>query len=175
MQVTEPTKLRARDVEDMRIVAACLQDALVAVSDIAYQKRQKRFVLVANRFMWEATSQAGRPASHPAADPAAGARDDSDASFEDQAGPRYQRIHAGLCFDRVKRVSYQGLDPRARGQILNLLTLEAEPRRITLVFSGGILIRLEVGAIACHLEDLGETWPTRWQPSHDASPPPPGG
>jgi hypothetical protein len=26
---------------------------------------------------------------------------------------------------------------------------------------------LEVGKIRCHLDDLGEPWPTRWRPGHD--------
>ena len=46
-------KLRAVDAEDLRVLAAVLQDALVPLGDIAYQKRQKRVVLVANRFLWE--------------------------------------------------------------------------------------------------------------------------
>jgi hypothetical protein len=36
-----------------------------------------------------------------------------------------------------------------------------------LVFSGGGVIRLEVSGLLCHMEDLGEGWPTRWRPTHD--------
>jgi hypothetical protein len=38
-----------------------------------------------------------------------------------------------------------------------------------LIFAGGAAIRLEVDGILCHLEDLGEPWPTRWQPAHAAA------
>jgi hypothetical protein len=162
MQVNSPIKLRARDVDDMQVLSSCLQDALVGVGDIAYLKPEKRFVLVANRFMWENGPQ-DPPAPESPEDPA-------DARFEDQdAGPLYERSYCGLCFDRVKQVRYQGLVPSHRDQILSLLTIEATPREVTLVFSGGAAIRLEVGAIACHLEDLGEPWPTRWRPAHEAA------
>ncbi len=155
-------KLRARDPEDMRIVAACLQDALVSLGEIAYLKREKRFVVIASRFRWEHRKDEARAFAAP--------ESEEDASFEDEAPPPFERVHCGLCFDRVKRVRYQGLDPGEREQFLNLLTIEAEPRAVTLIFSDGVSIRLDVGAIACHLEDLGEPWPTRWRPAHEETP-----
>ena len=53
MPGTGPLKLRAHDIEDLRALGACLQDALVPVADLAYLKAEKRFVMVANRFKWE--------------------------------------------------------------------------------------------------------------------------
>ena len=50
---------------------------------------------------------------------------------------------------------------------MKLLTLKTEAHRITLMFSEGAAIMLEVSEIACHLEDIGEAWPTRWRPAHD--------
>ena len=52
-------KLRARDPEDLRVLSACLQDALVPLADIAYLKPEQRFVLVVNRFMWESAKSLG--------------------------------------------------------------------------------------------------------------------
>ena len=174
-----PLKLRAQDAEDLRALAVCLQDALVPLAEVAYLQSEKRFVMVANRFRWERGAQeaAGNaPGDAPgdAAGDAAGdvsggvARDEtSDARFEEtEAGPRYQRVHCAICFDRVRNVQFRNLDPRRKDQILSLLTLEAEPGAIQLLFSGGGAIRLEVSDIRCHLEDLGEPWPTRWRPSH---------
>ncbi len=69
----------------------------------------------------------------------------------------------------MRNVRFRGLDLRRKGEILNLLTLDAEPGAITLVFAGGGEIRLEVSDIRCHMEDLGEPWPTRWRPAHDAA------
>ncbi len=154
-------KLRAHDPEDMRVVAAWLQDALVALGEVAYLKREKRFIMVANRFKWERTVGGALPK---APEPLAA----GDARFVDDAGePPFQRVNCGVCFDRVRGVHTRGLDLKNKDHILNLLTIESEPRRITLQFSGNAVIRLDVSAIACHLEDLGEPWPTRWRPSHD--------
>lgn len=149
-------KLRAHDEQDLVVIASLLQDALVPVVDMAYIAKEKRFILVANRFDWSA-----------AGDEAAVAPPQGDAAFEDaEEEPPFQRRNCGLCFDRVRAVRTRGLDLSDRDQILNLLTLESEPGSVTLYFSGGGAIRLETSAIRCHLEDLGEAWPTRWRPEH---------
>ena len=48
-----PLKLRAEDADDLAVLSACLQDALVPVRDLAYVPSQQIFVFVANRFRWE--------------------------------------------------------------------------------------------------------------------------
>src|SRR3954464_4968382 len=48
-----PLRLRAEDAEDLAVISACLQDALVAVGDLAYDPNARVFLLVANRFRWE--------------------------------------------------------------------------------------------------------------------------
>ena len=50
-----PTRLRlkAEDDEDLAIISAVLQDAMVLVGDMVYEAENKRFVLVANRFRRE--------------------------------------------------------------------------------------------------------------------------
>ncbi len=167
-----PLKLRVHDAQDLRALATCLQDALVPLADVAYQKSERRFVMVANRFMWE---RGAEDASAPAPVAASGAADgdqSADAGFEEaEAGPRYYRVNCAVCFDWVRNVRFRGLDPREHDQILNLLTVEAAPGAVLLVFSGGGTIRLEVRDLRCHLEDLGEPWPTRWRPSHAAAEP----
>ncbi len=177
MPGTGPLKLRAHDIEDLRALATCLQDALVPVTDLAYLKAEKRFVMVANRFMWEGGAQTA-PASAPvASEPApefARADRGSDARFEEaDGGPLYQRVNCTVCFDWVRNIRFRGLDLRRKDQLLNLLTIEADPGAVTLLFSGGGEIRLEVSDIRCHLEDLGEPWPTRWRPDHAEAGPPP--
>ena len=160
-------KLRARDADDLRTIAACLQDALVPLADTAFLKAERRFVMVANRFRWESLPGAA-PAPEPAAEPAIDGP--GDARFEDadgEPGTLYERVNCGLCFDNVQDVKVRGLDTRDRDQILSVLTLTSAPGAITFVFSGGAEIRLEAERIRCHLEDLGEPWPTRWRPTHD--------
>ncbi len=178
-------KLRARDLDDMAVMAAMLQDAVVRPAEMTYQAREKRFVMVISRFRWEDPEVKPDPAGEEmsdaephgpdtrAGDQADDQGDDQgddqkDARFED-AGlrPLYERVNAGLCIENVRRVRIQKLDLRDQDQVLSLLTVEVRPRTLTLVFSGGALVRLEISAIACFLEDLGEPWPTPWLPLHE--------
>ena len=182
-------KLRARDLDDMAVMAAMLQDAVVRPAEMTYQAREKRFVMVISRFRWEdpevkpdpagegvsdGESQAPEAQAVTQADTRADTQADGqedgqeDARFED-AGPRphYERVNAGLCIENVRGVRTQKLDLRDKDQVFSLLTVEVRPRAITLVFSGGALVRLEVSSIACFLEDLGEPWPTPWLPLHE--------
>lgn len=48
-------RLRAEDAEDFRVVAACLQDALVPLGDMTFDGDLEEFILVANRFRWESS------------------------------------------------------------------------------------------------------------------------
>lgn len=153
-------KLRARDVADMDVIGALMQDALVSIVDMDYLRRDRRFVLVVNRFMWERAGEVSQGMPESTGD---------DARFEDgQAdAQRFWRTHAALVFDRVRAVASRNLPRRREDALLNLLTVASEPRRITLHFSGGAQLRLEVADIRCRLEDLGEPWPTAAMPRHD--------
>ena len=139
-------KLRAEDEEDLSIVAACLQDALIAVGDIKYLPDDRRFVLVANRFCWEAMP----------CDP------DTEASPDDC----FERVHSGLRFENVTAVRQRGIDKLDAGQLLELLTIQIEGKALVLVFAGDAAIRLETSQPLCFIEDLDEPWPTKWRPSH---------
>ncbi len=166
-----PLKLRVHDTKDLRALATCLQDALVPLADVAYLTSEKRFVMVANRFMWERGAEDAPVAASGdesgAVNGAVNGDESADVRFEEaETGPLYYRVNCAVCFDWVRKVRFRGLDPHDKDQILNLLTVEAVPGAVLLVFSGGGTIRLEVRDIRCHLEDVGEPWPTRWRPSH---------
>ena len=149
-------KLRARDADDLQVIAALLQDAIVPVSEMLFLPKAQRFVLVANRFRWAEAPAAAEEAV------------EGDARFEDGVRPHHERIHCGLRFDRVRKVRHRGFDRRARGEMLNLLTIVAGEGAIDLVFAGGADLRLETPVIDARLEDIGEAWPTRWRPRHAA-------
>jgi len=136
-------KLRAEDAEDLLVISACLQDALVPVRDLAYIPEERTFLLIANRFRWE---NGVRPAPG-------------------EAG--LERTLCGITFSEVTAVSYSGFRRSENGRILSLLAIRAENGKVHLEFSGGAAIRLEVACILCHAKDVGEPWPTPWQPRHD--------
>ena len=137
-------KLRAADAEDLAVLSACLQDAVIAIRETTFLPGERRFVFVANRFRWE----------------------DADRERPVEGAAIYERIHCGVCFDAVTAVRQQGLVQQRKGQIVSLLAIEQGEGTIDLVFSAGIVIRLEVEQILCHVQDLDEPWPTQWRPSH---------
>ncbi len=134
-------RLSARSVEDLAVLAALLQDAIVPLGDMAFLEGEHSFVLALNRFRWE--------------------------TGEDAA--ERERIMSGLRFDAVRRVQYRGIRRGNRSQFLSLLTISYDDGIVMLHFAGGGRIRLEVDELRCVLEDFGEPWPTPSTPSHDAA------
>ena len=47
-------KLLAQDAEDLKVVAAALQDAVGKIGDISYEPAARRLTLAFNRYRWEA-------------------------------------------------------------------------------------------------------------------------
>ena len=139
-----PLKLIALDKDDIEIVSAHLQDAVVKVGDIVWLPAEKRLVLGLNRFDWEACGE---------------------------ASPCYQRRRTALRFERVLAFRCRNVSPAAKDTVLNLLAVEyAEDDppsgTVTLIFSGGAALRLEVECLECELADLGPTWTAAARPAH---------
>jgi hypothetical protein len=152
--VAEKLKLRAEDDEDIQVISACLQDALVPVGDMRFIKEEQRFVFVANRFCWEDTSA-----------------DDVAAMIEANLDePAYERVHCGIRFEHVTGVRVHGFDPRDSAQILELLAITPEESgqsaRVRLIFAGDAEILLSADHLLCLMEDLDEHWPTAYRPKH---------
>ncbi|MBS0519525.1 MAG: DUF2948 family protein [Proteobacteria bacterium] len=136
----EKLKLSALDADDLGVISAAVQDSLVAVRDCAFFAGEKRFVLLLNRFCWEA-------------DPGVEAA--------------YWRIHSALVFNEVKAVHHHRIPLAEPDRILELLAVGQEKDgSVTLRFAAGRAIRLEIGRLACHLGDVGEPWATPWKPAH---------
>jgi hypothetical protein len=151
-------KLIAFDADDLAVISANLQDAVLTVGDIAYLPRQRRFAAVANRFDW------------------------ADALKDGKAGPnQYVRRQAALRFERVLGAKVQGIDLDRKGAVLCLLAIGFEPGEasdspgghVTLAFADGGAIRLEVECIEAELKDLGPAWGTRSMPQHPDDDPAP--
>lgn len=133
-------KLTALDAEDLGVVSAAVQDSLVAVRDCAYFAGERRFVLLLNRFCWEA-------------DP--------------DVESKYWRVHSALVFNEVNAVHHHKIPLQQVDRMLELLAIELErDGSLSLRFSADRSIRLEIGRLACHLGDVGEPWPTPWKPAH---------
>jgi hypothetical protein len=76
-----------------------------------------------------------------------------------------------LRFDRVLGCKCRHVTPAEKETVLNLLAVEFEDKDapggiVTLVFSGGAALRLEVECLEAELADLGAVWTTTTCPGH---------
>jgi hypothetical protein len=148
-------KLLAFDADDLAVISANLQDALLRVGDLAWMPAERRFVAVSNRFDWvEALHdvEQGKPAA------------------------TYVRRRSGLRFERVLGAQISGIDLKRKGAILSLLAVSFEPAeppagKVILRFADGGAIRLEVECIEAELKDLGPVWRAASMPKHNDTDP----
>jgi hypothetical protein len=137
-------KLLALDKEDLDVISATTQDAVVRVGDMAFARRDGRFMLLMNRFAWEAGDRRGRG----------------------------ERRRCALSFSRVTGVRTAGFDANARDGVLDLLAIafaETDPPSgiVELRFAGGATLRLAVEVLEARLADTGAAWAARARPRHD--------
>jgi hypothetical protein len=74
-------------------------------------------------------------------------------------------------FERVLKVARLGFDQHDAGIVLNLLSItfdetDAPAGQVTLTFSGGAAIRLEVECLEAQMRDIGPRWKAKGQPGH---------
>jgi hypothetical protein len=159
-------KLVALDKDDIEVVSAHVQDAVVAVGEIYWRPRDHRFVMAVNRFDWMTAVDAIPDVAQP------------DAKKPDAQKPcakaDYRRCRTALRFERVLACQCRNLDQTDKSARLNLLAVEFAERDapagvVTLIFSGGGVIRLDVECLEAELADLGEVTTAALCPDHFAS------
>lgn len=143
-------RLVALDADDLAIISAHCQDAVLKVSDVTWLPREGRLVVAMNRFVPDRRRGGlfGRPL--------------------------HQRRRSVLDFSRVEAVRSAGFD-RGRGDdVLCLLAIRFEAGEppsgvVELVMAGAATIRLDVECIEARLADLGPAWSTERAPRHPAA------
>jgi hypothetical protein len=133
-------RLAAKDTEDLAIISAHMQDALVRLADIRFLKRPRKFALVANRFAWEE-----RPRSE---------RRRTGLHFEHVLNVRQSGLGdtSGEMILSLLSITFEeGAAPSGT---------------VVLTFSAGHSIRLEVEYLDLQLKDLGAAWATEFTPAH---------
>jgi hypothetical protein len=133
-------KLTAVDVEDLGVISAHMQDAVLRVGDMAYSRGRKQFALVANRFAWDELNERRRCRS----------------------GLHFDRVQS------VQSRNIRLNDKDAILSLLSIGFEETETPSgsIVLTFSGGGTIRLAVECIEVQIKDLGPAWTAASTPSH---------
>jgi hypothetical protein len=147
MTADDRLRLIAFDTEDLAVLSAHVQDAILKVEDIGWMPREGRFILAMNRFAWE------------------------EAVGGKKRQREYQRRRAALHFERVTHVKSCRIDREAKAAVLELLALRFEPGAspsgaVVLDFAGGASIRLSVECLEAQLTDLGPAWSTPHAPWH---------
>ena len=139
----EPLRLVALDDEDLAVMSAHLQDAVLRIGDMSYLPQERRFALCARRFDWEGSLDQGP-----------------------------QRRLTGLHFERVLAVRCRGIDRSKPDGVLNLLGMAFEEKNppsgcATLLFSEGGAIQLDLECIEAQMKDLGPVWSAESRPEHE--------
>ncbi|HYQ09014.1 MAG TPA: DUF2948 family protein [Xanthobacteraceae bacterium] len=158
-------KLVALDKDDIEVVSAHVQDSLVKVSDIFWRPRERRFVMALNRFDWMSAAEMAKTGTQ------TGTVMGIAAGTASYPKPEYRRCRTALRFERVLACKCRNLDQTAKDAQLNLLAVEfAETDSpagvVSLIFSGGGVIRLEVECLEAELADLGEASTAAICPDH---------
>ena len=138
-------KLIAKTEEDLRVISAHLQDAIVNVANMANLKKNRIFLLQLNRFMWE--------------------------DIEKGVFRKNKRIRTILKFDNVLKVYSKNIKQFKKDKFLDFLTIETnimpdKNYEMKIVFAGDLIIKVVTELIEVTLDDQGEAWDTKNIPKH---------
>ena len=155
MQVESPKlRLLAHDGDDVAVLSALLQDAIIPGSDMSFDRKLNEFVIVANRFCWEL-------------EPFLMSKAVMESRFMNDIFAAFVLPMSGPCS------THNWPELRQYG-LFNLLALGlmdmAEKARdgaaLQFEFSGGSSLRLNVDDVDIVLADLDVGHPTSLQPAH---------
>lgn len=144
-----PLALRAETDEDLGVISALVQDAVLPITEIRYDRRRRELALLINRFRWE------------------------DRSAAEARGRAYERVQSVLLVGDAMGVASQGIDRNARDMILSVLSLAWEPGEdgtgrlvVTLAGDGAIAVSAECLNVA--LKDVTRPYAalSKKAPSH---------
>ena len=143
-----PLRLIAEDSDDLTVISAVVQDAVIKAENFRYESRQRRFSLEINRFRWE------------------------EALGEPKRAPK-TRIRSLLAFDGVLAVKTRGVSRADPDLVYSILNIEFEPNPeppggiVRLHFAGDGELALEVEVLDATLLDSDYEWTTRRMPEHE--------
>ena len=138
-------KLIVRNREDLKVISAYSQDSIVAVKDITFLKKNRIFVMIINRFMWE--------------------------DIERGINRQSKRIRCALRFEGILKVKSKKINQKNKKKRLECLAIECNEilnknNEINFFFAGGGVITLISESIEAIMRDLGEAWNVKHTPKH---------
>ena len=138
-------KLIANSDDDLRVISAHLQDAIVSPSDIAHLKKSRIFLIQLNRFMWE--------------------------DVEKGVFRKNKRIRTILKFENVLEVRSKNIKQTKKDKFLDFLAIESNKMpdnnyQMKMIFAGDSIIEIISEVIEVTLDDQGDAWDTKNKPKH---------
>ena len=138
-------KLLGKNKEDLKVISAYLQDSILIVKDIVFLKKNRTFVMMVNRFMWE----------------------DVEKGFVRQN----KRIRCAIKFEEVIKVESKNINQKNKNKPLECLAIKCisifdEIYKIKIFFAGDSIITIISEVIDVTLHDLGKPWNVKHIPIH---------
>ncbi len=134
-------RLLAEDAEDLAVISAAVQDAVVQVGDITYEPAAHKLTLAFNRFCWESEKPE---------------RVRTGLQLGDVMGVKARRLRRETP-DAVLSLLAVEFEPG-----------EAPGGSVVFHFAGDADLRAEVECLSAVLADVSEPWPARRSPIHEA-------
>ena len=130
-----PVNLGAFDSDDLGVISALVQDAVLPATEIKWLRRDRKLALLVNRFRWEDVGQA-----------------------KTQRRP-VERVQSLIVISDVTGVSSQGIDPRDPDLILSILSIEFDgpadgAGQVMITLAGDGAVRASVDALDVTLRDV---------------------
>ena len=138
-------KLIGKNQEDLKTISAYLQDSVIIVKDILFLKKNKIFIMILNRFMWE--------------------------DAEKGVFRKNKRIRCAVKFEEVIKVQSKNINQKNNKKPLEYLAIKSSFMsnnffKIKIFFSGGGIITITSEVIEVSMNDLGKPWNVNYFPVH---------
>lgn len=141
-----PLALVAQSAEDVSVLSALIQDAVLPLSEMRYDAKRRAFSALINRFRWENGARAHPP----------------------------ERVQSLLVIEDALKVASQGIDRSDRDLVVCVLALNWQAGadgtgRLEVILAGDGAIALEVEALSIRLRDVTRPYiaPSRQVPRHE--------
>ena len=138
-------KLIGKNIEDLKTISAYCQDSIVKIKDLIYLKKNKIFIMMLGRFMWD--------------------------DIEKGVFRNYKRIKSVLKFNFIEKVLAKNINQQQKNRNLELLAIKSSYNEnnlydINLIFSGNSMILLRSDEIDVMLDDQEYFWEVKHSPKH---------
>ena len=138
-------KLMVRNREDLKVISAYSHDSIVAIKDITFLEKNRIFIMIINRFMWE--------------------------DIEKGINRQSKRIRCALKFEGILKVKSKKINQKNKNKRLESLAIEYNEilnknNEINFLFAGGGVITLISESIEVAIHDLGKPWNVKHIPKH---------